>query len=198
MRFYGLLALFVSLVPLSAQDQDPFFPTPSYFKKHFSNVSTHVELAAPVKLNDFIVDGKLELSLRNYLELVVANNPDVIVQKLSVQFNRDAITSAFGAFDPLATASFSATRTITPSGSLLQGATTLNTLTQPFALGYQQTFETGTQLAINFNESKFSSNSSFSTFNPELDSSINFSLSQPLLRGRGGHSVLVPATPRRP
>jgi outer membrane protein len=194
MRFYGLLALFVSLVPLSAQDQDPFFPTPSYFKKHFSNVSTHVELAAPVKLNDFIVDGKLELSLRNYLELVVANNPDVIVQKLSVQFNRDAITRAYGVFDPLAIASFSTTRTIIPTGSLLQGATTLNTLSQPFTLGFQQTLETGTQYAINFNNIKTSTNSSFSTFNPELNSAINFSVTQPLLRGRGLFINMLPVT----
>ena len=193
MRLYGILALFAVMAPLCAQS-DPFFPTPSYFKKHFSNTPTHVELQPPVRLNDFVVGGNMELSLRNYLELVVANNPDVIVQKLTVQFNRDAITRAFAPFDPLATASFSATRTITPTGSLLQGAITLNTLVQPFVLGYQQTFETGTQLAINFSSFKTSTNSSFSTFNPELDSSINFSVTQPLLRGRGVYINMLPVT----
>ncbi|HLK22352.1 MAG TPA: TolC family protein [Bryobacteraceae bacterium] len=199
MRFYGVLALFTVVTAAVAQDvqpllTDPFFPKPSYFRKHFLSVPTHVELEPPVRLNDFVVGGTLQLSLRNYLELVVANNPDIAVQKLAVQFNRDAITRAFSPFDPFATASFSATRTITPSGSLLQGATTLNTLTQPFALGYAQTFETGTQLAINFNESKFSTNSSFSTFNPELNSSINFGLTQPLLRGRGVYINMLPVT----
>ena len=193
MRLYGILALFAVMAPLRAQS-DPFFPTPSYFKKHFSNTPTHVELQPPVRLNDFVVGGNMELSLRNYLELVVANNPDVIVQKLMVQFNRDAITRAFAPFDPLATASFSATRTITPTGSLLQGATTLNTLVQPLSLGYQQTFETGTQLAITFNDFKTSTNSSFSTFNPELNSSINFSVTQPLLRGRGVYINMLPVT----
>jgi outer membrane protein TolC len=193
MRFYGIIFLFAVMAPLRAQS-DPFFPTPSYFKKHFSNPPTHVELQPPVRLNDFVRNGKMELSLRNYLELVVANNPDVIVQKLTVQFNRDAITRAFAPFDPIATASFSTTRTITPTGSLLQGATTLNTLIQPFSLGYQQTFETGTQLAINFNDFKTSTNSSFSTFNPELNSSINFSVTQPLLRGRGVYINMLPVT----
>jgi hypothetical protein len=74
MRFSGLLAALALLSPLAAQN-DPFFPQPSYFKKHFSNTPTHVELQPPVKLNDFVVGGTLELSLRNYLELVVANNP---------------------------------------------------------------------------------------------------------------------------
>jgi outer membrane protein len=198
MRFYGVLALFTVVTALgqtaASAQTEPFFPKPSYFRRHFTATSTHVELEPPVRLNDFVVGGTLQLSLRNFLELVVANNPDIAVQKLTVQFNRDAITSAFSAFDPLATASFSATRTITPSGSLLQGASTLNTLTQPFALTYQQTFETGTQLAVNFNESKFSTNSSFSTFNPELDSSINFALSQPLLRGRGLYINMLPVT----
>jgi len=193
MRFSGLLAAFALLAPLAAQT-DPFFPKPSYFRKHFSNTPTHVELQPPVKLNDFVVGGTLELSLRNYLELVVANNPDVIVQKLTVQFNRDAITRAFAPFDPIATASFSATRTILPSGTLLQGASTLNTLTQPFALGYQQTFETGTQLTIAYNDFKTSTNSAFSTFNPELSSSINFSVTQPLLRGRGVYINMLPVT----
>src|SRR5271154_6322426 len=114
MRLYGFLALVALATPLLAQNaqSDPFFPTPSYFRKHFANTSTHVELQPPVKLNDFMAGGALELSLRNYLELVVANNPDVIVQKLTVEINRDAITRAYGVFDPVATASFSDTRSI--------------------------------------------------------------------------------------
>jgi outer membrane protein len=194
MNKYGLLALFAVLAPLSAQSSDPFFPTPSYFKKHFSNTPTHVELEPPVRLNDFVRGGTMELSLRDYLGLVVANNPDVIVQRLTVQFNQDAITRAFAPFDPLLTASFSATRSITPTGTLLQGATTLNTLTQPLALGYNQTFETGTQLAITYNDFKTSTNSSFSIYNPELSSSINFSVTQPLLRGRGVYINMLPVT----
>ncbi len=190
---YALLALLAVMTPLGAQN-DPFFPTPSYFKKHFSNTPTHVELQPAVRINDFVRGGTMELSLRDYLGLVVANNPDVIVQRLTVQINQDAITRAFAPFDPFLTASFSATRTITPTGSLLQGASTLNTLTQPFALGYQQTFETGTQLAIAFNDFKTSTNSSFSTFNPELNSSINFSVTQPLLRGRGVYINMLPVT----
>jgi outer membrane protein TolC len=194
MSKHPLLALLALIAPLWAQSSDPFFPTPSYFKKHFSNTPTHVELQQPVRLNDFVRGGTMELSLRDYLGLVVANNPDVIVQRLTVQFNQDAITRAFAPFDPFVTASFSALRTITPTGSLLQGASTLNTLTQPFALGYQQTFETGTQLAITFNDFKTSTNSSFSTFNPELNSSINFSVTQPLLRGRGVYINMLPVT----
>jgi len=193
MRIIRILSGLVVCASLVAQS-DPYFPTFPYFKKHFSKSSTYVELAPPAKLTQYVKAGVLELSLRNYLDLVMANNPDVIVQKLNLEFNRDAITRAFGAFDPLATASFSATRTVAPTGSLLQGATTLNTLTQPFLLQYQQTFETGTQLTIAFNDFKTSTNSGFATFNPELNSSINFSVTQPLLRGRGIFINTLPIT----
>ena len=52
-------------MPLPAQT-DPFFPKPSYFRKHFSNISTHVELQPPTRLGDFVAGGTLELSLRNF------------------------------------------------------------------------------------------------------------------------------------
>ncbi|HYL73238.1 MAG TPA: TolC family protein [Bryobacteraceae bacterium] len=187
-RFFVGLALAVSL----GAQTEPFFPKPSYFKRHFGKTATRVELQPPVRLSDFVAGGTLELSLRNYIDLVMANNPDVTIQKLTVEFNRNAITRAFGVFDPFATASFAATRTRTPSNSLLAGATTLNSLNQPFGLQFQQTLESGTQYSISFNDTRSSSNSSFSTFNPQLNSSINFSMTQPLLRNRGMYVTRLP------
>lgn len=186
-----ILASLALVAPLFGQTE-PFFPKPSYFRRHFARTPTHVELSPPVRFEDFIADGKLELSLRSFLDLVMANNPDVMVQKLTVEFNRNAITRAFGAFDPTASASFSATRTRTPSNSLLAGAATLNQLTQPFSLQYQQTLESGTQYAISFSDIKSSSNSAFATFNPQLNSSVNFAVTQPLLRGRGMDIARLP------
>ncbi len=145
-----------------------------------------------MRLADFVVDGKLELSLKNYLELVMANNPDIAVQKLNVDFSRDAILRAFSVFDPLASASFSTARQQTPSSTLLAGASTLNTLTQPFALGYQQTTPTGMQYNLSFTDTRTSTNSSFSTFNPQLSSGFLFNITQPLLRGRGMFITRIP------
>lgn len=188
-----LVAILTALTFSTAWAQtDPFFPKPSYFRKHFRNVPTKVELQPPVRLADFVVDGKLELSLKNYLELVMANNPDIAVQKLNVDFSRDAILRAFSVFDPLASASFSTARQQTPSSTLLAGASTLNTLTQPFALGYQQTTPTGMQYNLSFTDTRTSTNSSFSTFNPQLSSGFLFNITQPLLRGRGMFITRIP------
>src|SRR6267142_2933093 len=114
-RFFVGFAIAASL----AAQTEPYFPKPSYFRRHFARIPTRVELQPPVRLNDFVAGGTLELSLRNFLDLVMANNPDVSIQKLTVEFSRSAITRAFGIFDPFATASFGATRTLTQSNSVL-------------------------------------------------------------------------------
>src|SRR5260370_36153004 len=104
MQMTRLLAGLAIVTSLSAQTE-PYFPKPSYFRKHFARIATHVELQPPARLSDFVAGGTLELSIRNYLDLVMANNPDVGVQKVTVEFSRSAISRAFGIFDPLGIAS---------------------------------------------------------------------------------------------
>ena len=57
----------------------PIFGTPDYFKTHFarSKPIPQFELTGPSRLADFVVDGHLELSLSDYLELVMANNTSI-------------------------------------------------------------------------------------------------------------------------
>ncbi|HET8546881.1 MAG TPA: TolC family protein [Bryobacteraceae bacterium] len=173
----------------------PAFGTPSWFRKTFhAPPTTRVELKPPARLNDFVVDGKLELSLRSYIDLVLANNTDVSVERLSVEINRNNILRAYSIFDPLAVASFNSTRTTTPAGDVLAGATTLNQLSQPFRLTVDQVLPTGTRYSVGFNASKTSTNSAFATFNPLLSSNLNFNFSQPLLRGRGTFFTKLPVT----
>src|ERR1700682_5052824 len=100
-RFLPGLAIVTSLPAQS----DPYFPKPSYFRKHFARIVTHVELQPPVRLNDFVAGRTFESAIRNFRDLVMANNPDVGVQKVTVEFSRSAIGRAFGIFDPLGIAS---------------------------------------------------------------------------------------------
>jgi outer membrane protein TolC len=184
-------ALTVSAV--FAQDE-PFFPKPSYFKRHFSTAPTKVELQAPARLNDHVVNERLELSLKNYLDLVLANNPDITVQKLQVEFQQNAIMRAFAPFDPNVLARFTSTRQQTPARDALTGAATLNQLSQPLSLTYTQLLPTGLSYNVGFTNTKISTNSSFATFNPGHSSNLNFNITQPLLRGRGGYLTRLPIT----
>lgn len=188
----GASPLTVKSAATGDTDYDPFFPKASYFRRHFSSVPPKAELLPPTRLADFVVDGKLELSLRSYLELVMANNPDVSIQTLSVEVNRNAITRAFAGFDPVATASFNASRSQQPTSDTLAGAAVLSTLSQPLNLNYTQLFQAGTQLTLNFNGTRTSNNNSFAIFNPNVVSRFNVGFSQPLLRNRGMYVNRLP------
>jgi outer membrane protein TolC len=179
---------------LSAPINEPYFPQPAYFRRRFETPNTRIEIQPPVRLPDFVINGKLELSLKNYLDLVFSNNYDISVQKLLVQLNRNAITRAYSVFDPIALASFSSQRAQTPTSDSLAGAATLNQLTQPLRLNYTQNVSTGGNYQINFTNQKFSTNSSFQLFNPAFNSNLSFSANQPLFRGRGSAITKLPIT----
>ena len=191
MRFPFFLAALLGAGSMLAQEA-PRFPSPPYFRHTFQTPRTRIELQPPARLEDFLVDGGLELSLRNYLELVMANNTDIAIQKLSLEMPRNNIIRAFGTFDPAFVGSFSANRAKDASTSSLAGASVLNQLSQIADFRYTQTLQNGTLFNVGFNWGKSSSNNSFSTFNPAHSTQLAFGLTQPLLRNRGAYITRLP------
>jgi outer membrane protein len=163
------------------------FPKPHYFEETFRRARTRVELQPPVKLKDFVIDGVLTLSLKSYLELVMANNTDIAIQMLSVESPKNAIMRAFATWDPVAQASFTDQKSTTPSTLATQGASTLVSLYQPANFSYSQTLPSGLQYQVSFGASKSTTNSSFATLNPALSSDITITITQPLIRNRGNY-----------
>lgn len=181
------LPVFFFALALPAQDyfNAPKFPQTAFFRQGFGRELPRVEIQPPTRLNDFVVDGKLELSLQRYLELVMANNPDIQIQRLSIETFKNNITRQYGRFDPAILASFNATRNNQPSNNILQGAAIQSSLTQPFQGTYTQLLENGTQINMGFGATKTSTNDSFATFNPNINSFFRMGFTQPLLRDRG-------------
>lgn len=183
----------VTPIPIPmARAKAPVFGTGDYFRIHFASPLPKVELKPPTRLADFLVDNHLELSLRGYLELVLENNTAIAIQKLSVEQPSNAITRALSRFDPTVVTSFRATRTVSPTTSTLEGAKTLSQLTQPLSFRYQQTLETGASYSAGFSGNKRSTNSIFATVNPSVFTSLDFSVTQPLIRNFGRHVNLLP------
>jgi len=187
-RWRAIFALgFFSCAAVQAQEylQAPRFPQPAYFRRHFAEALPHVELSPPMRLEEFAAGNKLEISLRSYLELVLANNTDIQIQRLSIEPQRDAITRALAPFDPSVTASFQSTRSTTPTQNTLEGAATLSQLRQPLHFAFQKMLESGAQYFVGFDGNKTSSNDTFAIFNPALSANFSFGFTQPLLRNRG-------------
>ena len=175
------------LLAAGAFAQMSSFPKPSYFRETFNKSQPRIELKDPVRLKDFVVGGKLELSLKNYLALVMSNNTDIQIQMLGLEMPKNAIERAFGVWDPRATASFNSTRATTPPTSALDGATELKTLSQPLTMSVTQTLPEGINYTIAWGGSKTTSNSTFNNYNPALASNFAISFSQPLIQNRGAY-----------
>ncbi len=194
MRLRFLVLALIGAAGLLAQEA-PMFPTPSYFRKMFATPTGQVELQPPARLSDFLVEGRLELSLRSFLDLVMSNNTDISIQKVSVETSRYSILSAFGRFDPTLQMTAGYNRANTPAATQLDGATVNKSTTfGPARFTYNQTLMNGTAFSLDFRGSKQSSNSSFSTFNPAFTSNFAAGFTQPLLRGRGSYITRLPIT----
>jgi outer membrane protein len=187
-RFLTLASLFAAQVFA----QVSAFPRPAYFRETFAPAVTKVELRGPVRLSDYVVSDRLELSLRSYLELVMANNTEVSIQRLMVETSQNALIRAMAPFDPLATARFTSERSRTPSNDALAGAATLSQLRQPATFSYTQTLQSGTSYTAQFFGNKTATNSGFQNFNPALTSNFGVNFTQPLLRGRGAYVNRIP------
>ena len=143
------------------------------------------QLPGPEGLLDHVANGKVVLSLDDSIRLALANNTDIRIDRSQIDFAANSLGRSHSPFDPVATSSFSDTRTKALPTSTLQGAPLVSNLQQITLMGYQQLFPTGTDFQTSFNANKFSTNNSFSIVNPSLSTSIQFTVTQALLRNFG-------------
>ena len=186
----ALAAFVLAVAPVGAQFAT--FPDGAYFREQWQSAPYAVEVESVARLEDHAIDGKLELSLRSYLELVMANHPDIQIQVLSVLESENSIQSAFSPFDPTLALNFNANRSTNPSQDVLQGGTVISSLRQNGGFTFRQTLDTGTNYQMTFTGLKSASSSAFRTFNPSIEDTLQFRIAQPLLRNRGRGIQRIP------
>jgi outer membrane protein TolC len=144
------------------------------------------KLPPPEHLRNYVVDGKLKLSLQDAVVLTLENNSFVRIQETQVEFSKFSLLGAHSPFDPVVSALYNVNSTSSPPSTTLQGtggaSTTFNSTTQNATFNYSQTFETGTNLQGSLGSSNNFTNNSFNFFNPFITSTLNFQVTQPLLR----------------
>jgi outer membrane protein len=141
-------------------------------------------LPGPKYMREHVADGKLRLTLQDAIVLTLANNTNVRLQELNIETAKYALLNAHSPFDPSLQGSFSSQGQLSQQYTQLAGAPSLFSLSQLTQLNYTQTLETGTNFQVNFNATKYSSNSSFNFINPYITSFLGFQFTQPLLRNR--------------
>ena len=142
------------------------------------------KLFGPLHLHDYVHDGKLQLSLHDAIVLTLENNSQIQVQEAQVEAAKFNLLDAFQPFDPTLQSADFVNRYSYPGFSQIQGPGTFNQLSHQGQFTFSQTFATGTNLQVQLNGSRYSSNSGFYFVNPYWDSSLNVQFTQPLLKNR--------------
>jgi outer membrane protein TolC len=157
-------------------------PVPEWVRKRFSPDTVQVRDVQGIA--EHVVGGKLHLTIKDFLELVLKNSTDVNLTRLDVYTAADQITAAEAAFDPTLSLGFNTLRSVAPQSSQLAGASTLSNLSQNSFLNYQQVLPGGQTANAGFSANRSSSNNSFNFLNPNIQSTLNFSVTQSLLQNR--------------
>jgi outer membrane protein TolC len=162
----------------------PAFPSPAYFRKMISTPSTRIELQPPARLADYVQNGKLVLSLKAYLDLVMMNNTDVSIQRLTVERSQNSLLGSYSRFDPSMTLSLNHQRSTSTSADRFDQVSQLKNLSQSASLGFSQLLSSGTTIGASMGLTKGTSNSANNLINPNVGGTFGVNFSQPLLRGR--------------
>ncbi len=186
---------------------------PSLLKPYQSISIQPPDLTNSARIDQLIHDGKLDLRLQDAIELALENNLDIAVQRYYPWVADASIlkTSAGGAgystpggdftssianlnlfsYDPQFNSGGSIADFATPvnnpfiSGTGLSQLATLKSHSTQFTNQYLQSFETGTNLSVSWNNTRSSSTSTANFFNPVVQSTLLIGFSQSLLNGFG-------------
>jgi outer membrane protein len=171
------------------------------------------QLTNAPRIEQMIHNGKLEISLQDAIELALQNNVDIAVARYNPWLADTSIlkteaggfgygtTGALFAnssanlpalnFDPTLSGTVSFNDASSPvnnpfiAGTGTSQVSSVKSHTSTFNTQYAQGFATGTTMYASWDNTRGSSTSAFNTFNPFVESSINFGFQQQLLNGFG-------------
>jgi hypothetical protein len=116
-------------------------PVPAWFERRL--YPDIVQAREVQGIPDRIVEGKLSLTVKSFLELVLKNSTAVNLVRLNVYGVSASILATKAPYDPTTSLGFNTFRSVSPSVSQISGASTLSTLTQNSTVQYQQLLSTG-------------------------------------------------------
>lgn len=139
--------------------------------------------AAEPQIRRLTIEEAVRLALENNLGIQIARF-DPLVEDLGV-------AQAQSNWAPTLTNQFQSTSTDSPNNTFLAGGQGLKTSDDRFinTMGVQQSLRRGGRYTIGWDGSRMTTNNAFTTFSPQLRSSLSFSFEQPLVRGFSIDSV---------
>ncbi|MCC6741941.1 MAG: TolC family protein [Planctomycetia bacterium] len=140
--------------------------------------------AADAKVDPFEGDPRkrVKMSLEDCLRAALDANLDLAYSRLEPDLYRGDILGWKGPYDPVVYAETNQRRSKSATSSSLAGAAVLKDRLWTTSVGLRGSWFLGTTYDFNFATQRDDTNNSFATIDPRWDSSVGFSLRQPLLR----------------
>ena len=147
--------------------------------------SSAAAVTSPQQLADLVRSGQLPLTMVDLINLILQNNLDVGVDRLSPLSSQYLIDTFYRPFEPTLRLQATVGRNTTPATTVLAGAANPTTLSGAYTVGFSQSLSTGSIVEIDATMNRSSSNSGFSTLNPSWSGSLKYSFTQHLARDFG-------------
>ncbi len=136
------------------------------------------------ELMDMIRNGQLPLTPNDVINLLLNNNLDVGLNRLTPLSSQYLLHGLYRPFEPALHLSAGVTRNKTPSANQFSALDSV-LLSHSYTFGYTQALPTGTNLEVDLSLNRSSSNSPFATFNPSWTGNVKYSFVQHLLKDFG-------------
>jgi outer membrane protein len=125
---------------------------------------------------------KVNMTMREAMLLALENNRDIEVERLNVQMGQFDVLSAQGAYDPALATTLYYDRRLVPATSIFAAGQTTNAIgvaTLDQRLPWQ-----GSNLRLLFDNNRSTSTNPFNVLNPQYNTNLSFTFTQPLWRNR--------------
>jgi len=125
---------------------------------------------------------KVNMTMREAMLLALENNRDIEVERLNVQMAQFDVLSAQGAYDPALAATLYYDRSLVPATSIFANGQTTNAI--GLATLDQRLPWNGSNLRVIFNNNRATTANPFNVLNPQYNTNLSFTFTQPLWRNR--------------
>ncbi|HNX51874.1 MAG TPA: TolC family protein [Thermoanaerobaculaceae bacterium] len=128
---------------------------------------------------------EMRLSMRDAVGLALQHNINLEVSRLGLAGSTAALGGSVGVFDPYLNVQGSTSESASPATNNLVGAAVATSRRRSLDFTLGKAFATGTQLTVDWTNTRSSTNSSFYFLNPSYGSGFTLGLQQNLLKGFG-------------
>jgi len=125
------------------------------------------------------------ITIRQCVEIALRNNIDIAVARAEKEIGEAGVPIEEAAFLPRFTGDLGTSRSIAPSGSVLDGSLALDQRVFNLDIGARELLRGGTALSLAFENRRQETSTSIALLSPEYLTALTLSAQQPLLKNRG-------------